>query len=304
MRTLRWLFFAPVFGLAGHAQDEPTAPPKHELGSIVEPRASWSKIHLKEDDKPAFPPPPAGWDVRREDIPHGRLEMIEYDSKTVGTKRRMNVYTPPGYSPKAKYPVLYLLHGIGGEETEWARYAQPEVLLDSLIADGKAKPMIIVMPNGRAQKDDRPLGDIFAHRPAFKVFEQDLLLDVIPNIESRYSVQSDRAYRALAGLSMGGGQTMNFGFGHLDQFAWLGAFSAAPNTRKSDELLPDPAAAKQLKLLWLSCGNRDGLLHVTQDLHAHMKHHGVPHVYHITDHAHDAPEWKQALYWFVQQLAF
>lgn len=304
MRTLRCLFLAPVFGLACHAQDEPKGPPAQGLGSIVEPRASWSTIHLKEDDKPAFPAPPAGWDVRREDIPHGRLEMIEYDSKTVGTKRRMNVYTPPGYSPAAKYPVLYLLHGIGGEETEWARYAQPEVLLDSLIADGKAKPMIIVMPNGRAQKDDRPIGDIFAHRPAFKVFERDLLHDVIPNIESRYSVQPDREHRALAGLSMGGGQTMNFGFAHLDQFAWLGAFSAAPNTRKSEELLPDPAAGKQLRLLWLSCGNRDGLLHVTQDLHAYMKQQAVPHVYHVTDHAHDAPEWKQALYWFLQKLTF
>jgi enterochelin esterase-like enzyme len=230
--------------------------------------------------------------------------MITYDSKTVGTRRKMNVYTPPGYSVERKYPVLYLLHGIGGEETEWARYAHPDVLLDNLIAAGKAVPMIIVMPNGRAQKDDRPVGDIFAHRPAFKVFERDLLDDIIPAIESRYSVAADREHRALAGLSMGGGQTMNFGFGHLDLFAWLGGFSAAPNTRKSADLLPDPAVAKQLKLLWLSCGKRDGLIHITQDLHAYLKSKSVPHVYHITDHAHDAPEWKQALYWFVQQLAF
>ena len=110
---------------------------------------------LGPDDKPAFDDPPAGIDKKRENIPHGKLEMIEYDSKTVGTTRKMQVYTPPGYSKDKKYPVLYLLHGIGGDETEWQRFATPDILLDNLIADGKAVPMIIVMPNGRAQKDDR-----------------------------------------------------------------------------------------------------------------------------------------------------
>ena len=143
-----------------------------------EPRIPRGQIVLKEDDKPAFPAPPAGWDTRREGIQHGKLEMIEYDSKTVATRLKMKVYTPPGYSPEKKYPVLYLLHGIGGDETEWARFAQPDVLLDNLIADGKAVPMIIVMPNGRAQKNDRPVGDIFKHAPAFAVFERDLLDDV------------------------------------------------------------------------------------------------------------------------------
>lgn len=279
---------------------EPTAPPSTPLPP--QPRESWSAITLHDDDKPAFPEPPTGWGTPRHGIPRGRLDMITYKSKTVGTQRRMNVYTPPGYSPEKGYPVLYLLHGIGGDETEWARYAEPEILLDNLIADGKAQPMILVMPNGRAQKDDRPVGDIFEHIPAFVVFERDLLDDVIPTIESRYSVKSDREHRALAGLSMGGGQTMNIGFAHVDRFAWLGAFSSGPNARRNEDLLPDPAAAKIPKLLWLSCGRRDGLLHVSQDLHAYMKSQGVPHVWHVTDHAHDAPEWKQALYFFVQQL--
>lgn len=279
---------------------EPTAPPSTEI--LPQPRKAWSTITLHEDDKPAFPDPPAGWDTPRATIPHGRLEMIEYHSKTVGTRRRMNVYTPPGYTPEKKYPVLYLLHGIGGDETEWARYAQPEILLDNLITEGKAQPMIIVMPNGRAQEDDRPVGDIFKHIPAFLVFERDLLDDIIPTIEQRYAVQGDREHRALAGLSMGGGQTMNIGFAHLDLFAWLGAFSSGPNAKKSEDLLPDPAAAAQLRLLWLSCGSRDGLLHVSQDLHAYMKSKAVPHIWHVTDHAHDAPEWKQALYWIVQKL--
>jgi hypothetical protein len=165
-----------------------------------EPRGFGGPIVLNDDDKPAFPQPQAGWDSKREGIPQGKLEMIEYDSKTVGTRRKMNVYTPPGYTGDRKYPVLYLLHGIGGEETEWERFTQPEVLLDNLIAHGKAVPMIIVMPNGRAQKDDRATGDIFKHAPAFAIFERDLLDDVIPTIESRYSAYQDReAYRWAVG---------------------------------------------------------------------------------------------------------
>ena len=268
------------------------------------PRKSWSKIVLQEDDKPAFPEPPAGWDARRESIPHGKLTMIEYDSKSVGTRRHMNVYTPPEYSAQQKYPVLYLLHGIGGDETEWDRFAQPDRLMDNLIADGKAVPMIIVMPNGRAQKDDHPKGDAMKHIPAFTFFERDLLEDVIPAIEARYSVSADREHRALAGLSMGGGQSLNFSLGHPELFAWVGGFSSAPNTKLSTELLPYPATAKQLKLLWLSCGNRDGLIHVSQDVHTYLKSHAVPHMWHVTDHGHDAAEWKQALYHFLQHLAF
>lgn len=286
------------------AQNPPPRPQAPDQEHREEPRRSVGPIVLTSDDKPAFPEPPAGWDTLRADIPHGKLEMIEYESKTVGTRRKMNVYTPPGYSSDKKYPVLYLLHGIGGSETEWARFAKPDVLLDNLIADGKAVPMIIAMPNGRAQKDDRPVGDVFKHAPAFAVFERDLLDDVIPFIESHYSTYTDRDHRALAGLSMGGGQSLNFGFGNLDKFAWVGGFSSAPNTRKANELLPDPAAAKQLKLIWLSCGNQDGLIRISQDFHTYLKEKGVPHVWHVTDHAHNAPEWKQALYHFVQKLTF
>ena len=155
-----------------------------------------------------------------------RIKLFE----TVGTTRKMNVYTPPGYSKDKKYPVLYLLHGIGGDELEWQRFATPDRLFDNLIADGKAVPMIVVMPNGRAQKNDRAEKDVMKSAPAFAVFEKDLLNDVIPAIESRYSVQTDREGRALAGLSMGGGQAMNFGLTHLDTFAWIGGFSSAPDT--------------------------------------------------------------------------
>lgn len=258
---------------------------------------------LNPDDKPAFDDPPAGFDKKRDDIPHGKLEMIEYESKTVGTTRKMQVYTPPGYSKEKKYPVLYLLHGIGGDETEWQRFASPNVLLDNLIADGKAVPMIIVMPNGRAQKNDRAEGNVFASAPAFAAFEKDLLNDVIPTIESRYSVQTDREHRALAGLSMGGGQSLNFGFAHLDTFAWIGAFSAAPNTKAPEQLVPDPeAAARQLKLLWISCGNKDGLIRISRRLHQYLKEKQVPHIWHVDSNGHDPTHWKNNLWLFSQHL--
>ncbi len=229
--------------------------------------------------------------------------MIEYDSKTVGTRRKMQVYTPPGYSTEKKYPVLYLLHGIGGDETEWERYAKPDVQLDNLLADGNAVPMIVVMPNGRAEVDDHPSGNAYAHAAAFAAFESDLLKDVIPAIESRYSVQSDREHRALAGLSMGGGQSLNFGLAHLDTFAWIGGFSPAPNTKSPDQLLPDPSLAKrELKLLWVSCGNKDGLLSISQGVHAYLKEHDVPHVWNVDSNAHDPTEWRNNLYHFVQKI--
>ena len=300
MNTLTlFLTLAAVFPVAAQDNNSLQGRGKSLSG---EPRGLGSPIILKEDDKSAFPEPPAGWDVQRADIPHGKLETIEYESTTVGTRRKMQVYTPPGYTGERKYPVLYLLHGIGGDETEWTRFVSPDILLDNLIADGKAVPMIVVMPNGRAQKNDRAEGDLFAAAPAFAVFERDLLDDVIPAVESRYGTATDREKRALAGLSMGGGQALNFGLAHLDRFAWVGGFSSAPNTKPPAELVTDPAALKQLNLLWLSCGNKDGLIYISQRIHSYLKEKNVPHVWHVADHGHDAPEWKQALYYFAQKL--
>ena len=294
--------FAPMLftGMQPPVGKRPAGPPK---GGPPKKRPGFGgPIKLNPDDVPAFPDPPAGVDRERKDIPHGKLEMISYESKTVGTTRKMNVYTPPGYSKDKKYPVLYLLHGIGGDETEWQRFAKPNVLFDNLIADGKAVPMIVVMPNGRAQKDDRASGG-FASAPAFAAFEKDLLNDVIPTIEARYSVQADREHRALAGLSMGGGQALNFGLGNLDTFAWVGAFSAAPNTKRPAELVPDPAKAKaKLKLLWVACGNKDGLIRISQGVHAYLKEKDVPHVWHVDGHGHDATEWKNNLWLFAQRI--
>jgi enterochelin esterase-like enzyme len=266
-------------------------------------RAAGGPIVLNPDDVPAFDDPPAGFDTKRDGIPRGRLEMVTYDSKSVGATRKMQVYTPPGYSKDKKYPVLYLLHGIGGDETEWQRFATPNVLLDNLLADGKVAEMIVVMPNGRAQKNDRAEGDVFKSAPAFAAFEQDLLKDVIPTIESRYSVQADREHRALAGLSMGAGQSLNFGLAHLDTFAWIGAFSAAPNTKPARELVPDPEAARgKLKLLFISCGKKDGLIRISQGVHAYLRENKVPHIWHVDGNAHDPTHWKNSLYHFAQRI--
>ncbi|MDG3005404.1 alpha/beta hydrolase-fold protein [Paludisphaera mucosa] len=293
LREFAPLLFATAAQPAAAAQTSPEPRPGRPLrGAIV----------LNPDDVPAVPEPPADIDAQK-DVPHGKLEMIPYESRSVGATRKMQVYTPPRYSKEMKYPVLYLLHGIGGDETEWQRIAHPDLVLDNLIADGKALPMIVVMPNGRAQKNDRAEGDVFASAPAFAAFERDLLESVIPTIEARYSVQADREHRALAGLSMGGGQALNFGLGNLDAFAWVGGFSSAPNTRPPAELVPEPKAAREkLRLLWVACGDKDGLLRISQGVHAHLKEQDVPHVWHVDGHGHDATEWKNNLYHFAQRI--
>jgi enterochelin esterase-like enzyme len=270
-------------------------------------------IELKPDDKPAFPNPPEGYDKSRDGIDRGKLERVDYDSKTVGVKRWMQVYTPPGYSKEKKYPVLYLLHGIGGNEREeWAKGGVPHVILDNLIADKKIEPMLVVLPNGNAATNTaggqggggggrgRGFGDLSGWG---KPFENDLIKDIIPFIESHYSVKSDRESRALAGLSMGGGQSLNIGLSNLDTFAWIGGFSSAPNTSPPEQLLPDAdKATKQLKLLYLSCGNKDGLIRISQGVHAYLKEKNVPHIWHVDDHAHDFQHWKKGLYNFSELI--
>lgn len=261
------------------------------------------QIVLGEDDKPAFADPPEGFDKPRDGIEHGKLEVVEYESKSVGTTRKATIYTPPGYTPGKKYPVLYLLHGIGGDENEWRNGGHPEVILDNLIAEKKAEPMIIVMPNGRAQKDDRPGRNAMATAPAFGQFDKDLLGSLIPFVEAKYSVIPGPEHRALAGLSMGGGQSLNFGLTNPDTFAWVGGFSSAPNTRSGAELIPDAEkTAKALKLLWLSCGSKDGLIHISQGMHTYLKEKGIPHIWHVDGHNHDFNHWKKALYQFSQMI--
>ena len=248
---------------------------------------------------------PQGYDVPRAGIAHGKIDSVYYTSKTVGKNRRTLIYTPPNYSKSKKYPVLYLLHGIGGDEKEWLNGGHPEVILDNLYAGNKLEPMIVVMPNGRAIKDDSAKGNTMAADKvqAFATFEKDLLNDLIPFIEKKYPVLKDREHRAIAGLSMGGGQSLNFGLGNLDQFAWIGGFSSAPNTKPPEQLLPDPEAArKKLKVLWISCGDADGLITYSQRTHDYLNANNVPHIYYLMPGVHDFKVWKNSLYMFSQLL--
>ena len=250
-------------------------------------------------------PAPLGFDIVRQEISHGKIDTITYTSKTVGTNRKTLIYTPPGYSKDKKYPVLYLLHGIGGDEKEWLNGGQPQVILDNLYAENKAEPMIVVLPNGRAMKDDRATGNIMAPDKvqAFATFENDLIKDLIPYIEKTYPVIKDREHRSIAGLSMGGGQSLNFGLGNLDQFAWVGGFSSAPNTKKPEELIPNLEVAKaKLKLLWISCGDKDGLIPFSKRTHDYLKANSVPHIYYVDHGYHDFKVWKNSLYMFSQLI--
>jgi hypothetical protein len=162
-------------------------------------------------------------------------------------------------------------------------------------------------PNGRALPDDRsPAPDkTFSQQNAggFAKFERDLLDCLIPAIQAKYSASTKREHRAIAGLSMGGGQSLNFGLGHLDTFAWVGGFSSAPNTKPSTELVPDPSVArKQLKLLYVSCGNRDGLMNISQRVDTYLKEQNVPHIWNVDDFTHDRPTWANNVHHFAQRI--
>ena len=297
-------------------------------------------IELGPDDKQVFPEPPAGFDVRRDNIPHGEIAVVQYDSKSLGTHRQMRVYTPPGYSTARRYPVIYLLHGIGGNDLEWIRACHADIILDNLIADGKITPMVAVFPNGNssvtADAGGEFPGEAMGARggvpaaarggapaaPAARgaaqggrggrgmsmdawltPFENDLLKDIVPYIDSHYAVYTDRDHRALAGLSMGGGQSLNIGLVHPEVFAYVGGFSSAPDTKSPPNVLvPDPSVPKQLKLIWLSSGNQDGLIRIGRGVHDYLKENGVPHIWNVDGHAHDNPEWSANLYLFTQHI--
>jgi enterochelin esterase-like enzyme len=274
-----------------------------------------------EDNKEAFPKAPDGFDRPRDGIEKGKLERVDYEATAVAPdlKRWMDVYTPPGFSKDKKYPVLYLLHGIGGNERrEWTGQGRAHVIIENLIADKKIEPMIVVFPNGNATaggdagQGGRGGGRGFGGGGDAsqisgdgwgKNFENDLIKDIIPFMEKNYSAYADREKRAVAGLSMGGGQSLDFGLTNLDTFANVGGFSSAPNTRTPELLFPDPEKAKKmLKVLWISCGNKDGLMTFSLRTHLFCKEKGIPHIWHVDGNAHDMNHWKNSLYWYAQQI--
>ena len=297
-RAVAWLALAAT-APAVQAQDD---------AGLKEARANFARpVVLAADDVRAFAKPPAGFDAEQPAIAHGRVEEFSYESAVTKTQRKALVYLPAGYDATRRYPVLYLLHGIAGNHHEWSGYVRSTPVLDALIAQGKALPMIVVMPNGRALPDDRPPPSERTFTPehiaGFAAFEADLLGSLIPAVDGQYATQADAAHRAIAGLSMGGGQALNFGLGHLETFAWVGGFSSAPNTRAAGQSLRDKEAARrQLKLLYLSCGNRDGLINASQAMHRQLRELGIEHLWNVDEYGHDRESWAENLYHFAQRI--
>jgi enterochelin esterase-like enzyme len=260
-------------------------------------------VTLGPDDKQTFPDAPAGFNVARDNVPHGEVRVVEYDSKSLGTRRNMRVYTPPGYTTDKKYPVLYMLHGLGNNSTEWTNRAKAPIIVDNLLADGKIQPLVMIFPNCDAKITvDNPQGGQRAQEGYGEPFTQDFLNDVIPFVESHYSVLTDRDHRAIGGMSMGSGQTLNIGLSHLDLFAWIAAIAPAPNTKPPAQLVPDPEATKKVKLIWLAVGSKDGLLRVAQGVHNYLKEKDVPHIWNVDGNAHDTAEMSNNLYNYVQRI--
>ncbi len=269
---------------------------------VADPANSWLKfwggtaknLVLVPGDPPMF--------FEEQQVPHGTVHVHKYASKSLGITRGLYVYTPPGYeeSPQAKYPVLYLFHGLGDTEDTWTVVGRANLIVDNLLAANKAKPLVIVMPYGHtpsAPPDMRSLGN-------YAAFEKDIVEDVIPYVQKYYRVSTEQKDRAIAGLSMGGGQALTVGLGHLDLFGWLGAYSSAvPRDQSIDKLLADPKAINgKLRLFWIGCGRSDFLFQANQKFLERLNTEEIRHVAYITDGAHEWRLWRIYLNEFVPLL--
>ncbi len=255
--------------------------------------------------------PGAEWMDTR-DVPHGAVAQVTYWSSTLNRFRRLHVYTPPGYeSGEGRYPVFYLLHGAFDSDASWSTVGRAGFILDNLIAAGKAKPMVVVMPHGHT-------GPFRFGGPLGGDFENEFVADIMPQMEKRYRVITDRAHRAMAGLSMGGAHTLNIGIPHLDQFAHLGVFSSgifgitggfggnAPQGpsfgEKHKAILDDPKLRDGLKLFWFATGKDDFLVQTSRATVAMFEKHGFKAVYRETEGAHTWDKWREYLNEFAPQL--
>jgi len=228
-------------------------------------------------------------------VPHGSVHMVFYDSKNLGVPRMFYVYTPPGYeTSQQKYPVLYLLHGNGQTEASWTWTGHANVILDNLLADGKVKAMIVVMPYGhvpREIKPDRPAG---AGAGDGAAIEKELMTMVKPEVEKKYRVLMDRDHRAIGGLSMGAAQSWSIGLHNLDQFAYIGAFSGGANRAEWEKA--DPAMLnKKLKVLWLGCGTEDSVFPSVKAMDDLLTSKNVKHVFNPSGAGHSWPNWQTYL---------
>jgi enterochelin esterase family protein len=246
-------------------------------------------------------------------VPHGVLQRVEYPSKAIDKAREAIVYLPPGYDGGAdRYPVLYLLHGAGGDESVWPQRMQANVILDNLIADGELEPLVVVMPHGftnRMPTDDRPRV-AGAYKTEMQEFAVDFVSDLVPLVESRYRVVADRAHRAIAGNSMGGGQALAIGLTHPEMFSSVASFSAAMQIANDpdwggidmDAALADAAAINELDMLWVGCGTEDSLFSVNKRFSEQLTKAGIEHTFRGTAGAHTPAVWSRYLHEVVPQL--
>jgi enterochelin esterase-like enzyme len=266
--------------------------------SAIKPQRSprTSILHIPGD-------PPLVWDFQ--DVPHGTVHQHGYQSKTVKALRQFFVYTPPGYEKDtaSKFPVLYLIHGFGDNHATWTQHGKANWILDNLIAQKKAKPMIVVMPDGHPiAPGSGPRDQYGAANSA--ALEKEIMEDMISMIESTYRVQANADNRAIAGLSMGGGHSLYTGFRHLDSFAWIGAFSAGvPGQDQMAELFSNAESANQkLKLFWIACGKSDFLIERNRQMDALLKEKGIRHSWIETEGDHSWPVWRRYLADFAPLL--
>jgi len=247
------------------------------------------------------------WEVK--DVPHGTVHQHFYRSRVVGDDRDFYVYTPAGYDPGAKkrYPVLYLLHGLSHDASSWTDVGRAQIILDNLIAEGKAKRMIVVMPLGYGAPEillDRAPGpgDLVLRQRNYDRFSETLLTEVMPQVENTYRVSKDR--RAIAGLSMGGTESLLTGLNNIDRFAWIGAFSSGGMSDDFNAPFPklDSSANEKLHLLWISCGIDDSLIEPNRKFREWLKSKGVRHSDIETPGHHTWMLWRHNLAEFAPLL--
>jgi enterochelin esterase-like enzyme len=238
------------------------------------------------------------------DVPHGDVRICTYDSLVAGSPRRIFVYTPPGYDndPALRYPVLYLQHGAGESERAWTEQGHANLILDNLIAAKQAEPMLVVMENGYASPPtERPM------RGAPDKFSDLVVSELVPFIDGKFRTLADRDHRAIAGLSMGGGQAMRTGLANLDKFASIGTFSGALrdfniDTSYGGALADAGAANRQLRLLWIGCGTEDGLIAGARGLHQALTDRKVEHIWVEGPGSHEWQVWRKHLHDFAPRL--
>ena len=245
-------------------------------------------------------------------VPHGDVRQRLYESKVTGAWRRVCVYTPPDYdaNTKTRYPVLYLQHGAGENATGWTKQGRANLILDNLIAAGKAKPMIVVMDTGYATKPGAtPVQGATGTPQVPNAFEDVVVTDLIPTIDASYRTLADRSNRAMAGLSMGGGQTLQITSNHLDLFAWIGSFSAPlrnfdVKTSMNGALTDAASFNKRVRLLWIGAGTGEVAIHeAATKLHASLEAAGIKHVvFESAGTAHEWQTWRRSLNDFAPRL--